>query len=259
MNEDAASAYLARMGYAGDRAPTIETLRALHRAHLHAVPFEDLDIHVGRPIRLDRDAFFRKVVGERRGGFCYELNGLFAELLGFLGYEVSLLSGRVAREGGGFGPEFDHLVLLVHAGGRWLADVGFGRSFHEPLPLDAPGDTEAEGALYWIAGDGGDERRVVSRRPGGEVRPEYAFTLAPHPLEAFAGMCDYHQTSPASHFTQNVLCTLPTARGRVTLSGRTLIETDGDERRETALADGDAVAAVLAERFGVRLPGPLRR
>jgi N-hydroxyarylamine O-acetyltransferase len=255
MNEDAVTAYLARIGYAGAREPTIEALRAIHRAHLHAVPFENLDIHIGRPIRLDREAFFRKIVGERRGGFCYELNGLFAELLVSLGFQVSLLSARVAREAGGFGPAFDHVALLVHAGGRWLADVGFGRSFHEPLAIDAPLDEEAEGFVYRVAGAGG-ELRVESRRAGSEARPEYAFTLDPQPLEAFAGMCEHHQTSPASHFTQKVVCTLPTPRGRVTLSGRALIETAGEERRETTL-DGDAVTAVLAERFAVHLPAAL--
>lgn len=256
MDAETAEAYLARIGHAGSRAPAIGTLRALHRAHLHAVPFENLDIHIGRPIRLDRRAFFRKIVGERRGGFCYELNGLFAELLAFLGFEVSLHSARVAHEAGGYGPEFDHLVLLVDAGGRWLADVGFGRSFHEPLSLDEPLEEEAEGVLYRVAGSG-DERRVESRRPGGEARPEYVFTLAPRPLEAFAGMCEHHQTSPGSHFTQKVICTLPTARGRVTLSGRALIETAGDERRETTL-DDDAVTAALAGHFGIHLPAPLR-
>jgi N-hydroxyarylamine O-acetyltransferase len=259
MNADATAAYLARIGVAGSRAPTIEALRALHRAHLHAVPFENLDIHIGRPIVLDREAFFRKIVGERRGGFCYELNGLFADLLSSLGFGVSLLSARVAHDAGGFGPDFDHLVLLVEAGptaGRWLADVGFGRSFHHPLALDAPLEEEAEGAFYRVVGEGG-ERRLESRRPGGEARPEYAFSLVPQPLEAFAGMCEHHQTSPDSHFTKNVVCTLPTARGRVTLGGRTLIETAGEERRETPLGDGAAVDAALADRFGVRLLAPL--
>lgn len=254
MNADAITAYLARIHCEGARAPSVETLRALHRAHLHAVPFENLDIHLGRPIRLDRDAFFRKIVGERRGGFCYELNGLFADLLSSLGFEVSLLSARVANATGGFGPEFDHLVLLVTAGGaRWIADVGFGRSFHEPLSLDAPADEEAEGVLYRVAG-AGDELRVESRPPGGDACPEYAFTLTSHPLSAFAAMCEYHQTSPASHFTQKIVCTRLTARGRVTLSGRVLIETSGDERRETPLDGDEAVAAALAERFDIHLP-----
>src|SRR4051794_25362765 len=100
MNDADAAAYLDRIRHTGSRAPTIEALRALHRAHLHAVPFENLDIHLGRPIRLDPGAFFRKIVGERRGGFCYELNGLFAELLAALGFEVSLLSARAADGAG---------------------------------------------------------------------------------------------------------------------------------------------------------------
>src|SRR5262245_27861823 len=124
-------AYLGRIGYTGSRAPTLEVLRALHRAHLYAVPFENLDIHAGRRIVLDQDALFQKVVTHRRGGFCYELNGLFAALLRKLGFDVTLLSGRVHNDGG-FGPEYDHMTLLVKLDGRWLADVGFGSSFHDP-------------------------------------------------------------------------------------------------------------------------------
>jgi N-hydroxyarylamine O-acetyltransferase len=255
MNEDDVAAYLARIRHAGSRAPTIETLRALHRAHLYAVPFENLDIHLGRPIRLDRAAFFRKIVGERRGGFCYELNGLFAALLAALGFEVSLLSARVAGDGGSFGPEFDHLMVLVTAGERWLVDVGFGRSFQDPLSLDAPRDEEAEGTLYRVV-PAGDAWHVASRSPGGEARAELAFTLAPHPLEAFAEMCAHHQTSPTSPFTRKRVCSLPTAIGRLTLTGRSLVETVGSERRETTIEDS-AVATVLADRFGIRLPRPL--
>jgi len=249
-----AEGYLARIGYTGGRAPTVDTLRALHRAHLHAVPFENLDVHLGRPIVLDLRALFRKVVDERRGGFCYELNGLFGELLAFLGFEVSLLSARVAHQGGGFGPEFDHLVLLVTgatAGGRWLADVGFGRSFHEPLSLDAGLEEAAEGRVYRVE-HGSDAWRVESRQPGGESQAEYAFTLTPHPFDAFAGMCEYHQTSPASHFTQKVVCSLPGAGGRRTLSGHTLIEVAGEVRRETPL-DDDARAQALQSHFGIHV------
>src|SRR5689334_21580804 len=106
-------AYLHRIGYHGGLEPTAANLRDLHRAHRVAVPFENLDIHVGRPIVLDQDALFDKIVTRRRGGFCYELNGLFAVLLRALGFDVALLSAGVARADGGFGPEFDHLTLLV--------------------------------------------------------------------------------------------------------------------------------------------------
>src|SRR5579863_765040 len=103
------SAYLARIGYAGSTAPTVETLRALHHTHLLTVPFENLDIALGRAIALDEDALVRKLVEQRRGGFCYELNGAFAALLRALGFRVTLLAARVSRESGGESPEFDHL------------------------------------------------------------------------------------------------------------------------------------------------------
>lgn len=142
MNVDA---YLDRIGYAGPRAPEAATLRALHRAHLLAVPFENLDIALGRPLALDEAALFDKIVRRGRGGFCYELNSLFAALLRALGFDVALLSARVLTDGQP-GPEFDHMTLLVQrpadAGApgpqRCLADVGFGASFLEPLPPDSP-------------------------------------------------------------------------------------------------------------------------
>ena len=123
-------AYLDRIGYTGTPDATIETLRALHVAHLLSVPFENLDIHLGRTIVLDESHLFEKIVRQRRGGFCYELNGLFAGMLRALGFRVTMLSAGVARKSGGFGPEFDHMTLTVDVGEeQWLADVGFGDGF----------------------------------------------------------------------------------------------------------------------------------
>src|SRR5215208_3894293 len=110
MNVDA---YLKRINYSGPLAPAAETLRALQVAHLLAVPFENLSIHACEPILLEEDALFTKIVDRRRGGFCYELNGLFAGLLRALGFDVAMLAAGVARPGGGFGPDFDHMTLLV--------------------------------------------------------------------------------------------------------------------------------------------------
>jgi len=124
-----APAYLARIAYAGPTPPTIDTLRSIHRAHLQTVPFENLDIALGRTIVVDEDATVRKIVEQHRGGFCYEMNGAFAALLRALGFRVTLLSARVARPQGGEGPEFDHLTLRVDLEEPWLADVGFGESF----------------------------------------------------------------------------------------------------------------------------------
>ena len=132
MNVDA---YLARIGFLGPTPHSAETLRALHVSHMRTVPFENLDIWLGRPIVCDQERFLHKIINLRRGGFCYELNGAFAALLRALGFSVTLLSGRVAREDGTASPEFDHLALRVDLEEPWLADVGFGDSFLEPLRL----------------------------------------------------------------------------------------------------------------------------
>lgn len=130
------SAYLERLDYRGPINVSAETLRALHVAHLLTVPFENLDIHLGRPIVLDEKALFAKIVRQRRGGFCYELNGMFAWLLRQLGFEVETLQAGVALEGGGVGPDFDHMTLHVRLDEEWLADIGFGDSFLEPILID---------------------------------------------------------------------------------------------------------------------------
>jgi arylamine N-acetyltransferase len=108
-----------------------------------AVPFENLDISLGRKIICDESRFLHKIVNERRGGFCYEMNGAFAELLRALGFKVTLLSARVSGGDGSEGPEFDHLALRVDLDQPWLADVGFGDSFVEPLLLE-PGLEQAQ-------------------------------------------------------------------------------------------------------------------
>ena len=245
-------AYLQRIGHAGPLAPTAETLRALHQAHLQAVPFENLDIHLRRPIVLDEAAFFRKIVGARRGGFCYELNGLFAVLLRALGFDVTLLSARVARPDGGYGPEFDHLLLLIALEERWLVDVGFGEVFREPLRLDEPGEQAQPGGVYRLTHDG-DDWTYWSRDPAQGWQVQYRFTLQPRQLADFAEMCRYQQTSPQSHFTQKRICSLATPAGRVTVSGTRLILAENGQREERELTSEAEYESVLREYFGIDL------
>jgi N-hydroxyarylamine O-acetyltransferase len=248
-------AYLQRINYAGPLDPSIETLAGLHQAHLLAVPFENLDIHLGRPIIPDEAAFFRKIVEERRGGFCYELNGLFAALLRELGFDVTLLSARVARESGGFGPEFDHLTLLVQLEERWLADVGFGDCFREPLRLDEQGEQCQRMGSYRLAKEGiGWVLWELSKEAGWQ--PQYQFTLQPRRLADFAGMCHYQQTSPESHFTQKRVCSLATPEGRVTLSDSRLIVSQNGQREQRELSSQAEVESALRSWFGVEYPRP---
>ncbi|MFN7974234.1 MAG: arylamine N-acetyltransferase [Acidobacteriota bacterium] len=250
-----ATNYLDRMRYRGSLDPSLETLRALHRHHMYAVPFENLDIPA-RPIVLSLPSLYAKIVEGRRGGFCYECNALFAWLLRSLDFEVTMVSARVASQSGGFGPDFDHMALVVSArdrGGRWLADVGFGDSFVEPLDLDHPGRQDQLSGTYAVAPAPGGRETMRCRRDDGTWEDAYLFDRTPRRIEDFEAMCRHHQTSPESPFTRKRVCSLAVPGGRVTLSDDRLIVTRGSEREETVLADGE-IASCLAERFGVVLP-----
>lgn len=248
------AAYLQRIHYGGSLEPTSSTLQTLHAAHMLSVPFENLNIHQGCPILLDETSLFEKIVVQRRGGFCYELNGLFAAFLRALGFEVTLLSASVARASGGFGPEFDHLTLLVGIPGHsetYLADVGFGDSFLLPLSfVEGLEQTQNPGSYRLLQAD--NHWDMQQRNEQGEWEAQYRFTLQPRELADFTNMCHFHQTSPESGFTQGRVCTLATPGGRITVSDTKLIITAGKEKTERAMAEGEFQQA-LQEYFGIVL------
>jgi N-hydroxyarylamine O-acetyltransferase len=238
--------YLARIGVERGAG-----LAELQEAHLRRVPFENLSIHLGERIVLDQERLVSKVVGGR-GGFCYELNGAFAALLGALGYRVSLLSAQVYSAGDVLGPPFDHLALLVELDrSPWLVDVGFGQFARHPLQLDVRTpqvDPDGEFVVSEV------EPGWVDVRANGTL--EYRLELRPRRLVDFGPTCWYHQTSPDSHFTRSVTCSRLTETGRITLAGQRLIRTEGGQRTETRL-DRDELLAVYREQFGIvldRLP-----
>ena len=149
------ASYLARIGVPRPPGLDAETLRDLHRAHLVAVPFENLNIHLGEPISLHEADLIDKIAGRRRGGFCYELNGAFGCLLEWLGARVRRVSARVYGGDGGLGPPFDHLALLVwlpDGTGPWLADVGFGSHSTYPLLADARAGQPDPGGRFLLTG-----------------------------------------------------------------------------------------------------------
>jgi N-hydroxyarylamine O-acetyltransferase len=244
-------AYLERINYQGPLAPTAEVLRDLQVAHLLAVPFENLSIHANEPIVLEDAALFAKIVEARRGGFCYEANGLFAALLRELGFEVAMLSAGVTNGEGGFGPDFDHLALMVSLEQRWLVDVGFGDSFREPLLLDERGEQAQGSRAYRILPE--DTHLILMQRDDGDQwQAQYRFTLQPFGYSDYMEMCRFHETSPESHFTQGRICTLATPDGRVTLSEMRLITTsEKGERQEQTLQSKEEYAAMLREHFGI--------
>jgi len=245
-------AYLRRIEYDGPRQPSAATLRALHRQHLFTVPFENLDIPLRNPIRLDLAQLYNKIVLRRRGGFCYELNGLFGELLTAMGFRVHMLSARVREADGSFGPEFDHMLLRVELEEPWLADVGFGDSFLNPFVLRAGGASEVNGRRYTVV-PLDDEWQLVREDVTGRV-PQYRFRDVPRRLSDYAGMCHFHQTSPDSHFTKSWTCSRATPDGRITLANRRLIVTRGSNREERLLATEAEVRDCLRDHFGIKFP-----
>jgi N-hydroxyarylamine O-acetyltransferase len=244
--------YLVRINYSGPTNPSVETLRAIHHAHLQAVQFENLDISLGRKIVTDEDAILNKIVVLHRGGFCYELNGAFAALLRALGFRVTLLSARVARQGGGEGAEFDHMALQVDLNEPWLADVGFGDSFLDPLRL-TPDIEQTDPAATFRLMQSGERLQLERSVPDGRWRRQYSFTVQPRSLADFAGMCHYHQISPESHFTQNRICTRATAEGRITLSEMRLVVASKGNREEHILSTEDERNEMLLQHFGITL------
>ena len=247
-------AYLERINYRGSLVSWAETLRALQVAHLLSVPFENLSIHAGQPILLEDDALFSKIVTNRRGGFCYEANGLFAALLRALGFDVEMLSAEVANAAGEFGPDFDHMALMVQLERRWLVDVGFGDSFLEPLLLDECDEQRQGSRAYQIIPDG-NYLVVMRREKGEEWKAQYRFTLRPYTFADYAEMCRYHQTSPESHFTRSRICSRATEQGRITLSDMRFITTSNSGgqqvRQERTLTSEKEYADVLREHFGI--------
>lgn len=246
-----ATAYLSRIRYTGPVEPSIETLRQLHRRHMETVPFENLDIALKRPIDVEEDASIAKIVERHRGGFCYELNGAFAALLRALGFRVTLLSARVARQDGSYGAEFDHLALRVDLDEAWLADVGFGDGFVEPLLMKTDLEQQQDVGAFRIVAEAAF--LLQRQQPDGHWKPEFAFTLTPHRLADFRDRCRYHQTSPESSFTQKRICSRLTPDGRITLSELNLIVTKDGKREERLLVSEDDWRAALQQHFEIVL------
>ena len=245
-------AYLKRIRHQGPIKPTLATLCRIHRTHLLTVPFENLDIALGRKIVCEEASFVRKIVDHRRGGFCYEANGAFAALLRGLGFEVTLLSARVPREDGTETPEFDHMTLRVDLDKPWLADVGFGDCFLEPLRLQ-PGPEQLQDGQKFRIREEGKSCHVERAQPDGSWKGEYTFSLISRRLEEFAPMCHYHQTSPESPFTRKRICSRATREGRITLADRKLIITRLGNREEKVLESEEAWEAALQKYFQIVL------
>ena len=245
-------AYLARIRYRGDRQPTLATLQALHLAHATRIPFENLDILLGRPIRIDLDSLQEKLVFARRGGYCFEQNTLFAGVLRAFGFEPTLLAARV-RFGTTRVLPRTHMVLKVQSeGAEWLVDVGFGAAgLLQPVRF---GDSKEARQFAWTY-------RLV-RSAGHWVLQSfredawtdlYAFTLEPQLPVDFEVANHYVSTHPQSRFVRALTVQQVMPEERKTLVDRELaIERSAGIERRTI--DDDALLDVLVQTFGLSFP-----
>ena len=250
LSGDELDRYFARVGYTRGRQPTLDTLVALHPAHLLAIPYENLDIHLGRTVTLDPDAMFEKLVDQRRGGWCCEMNGVFGRVLETLGFEVRYVSGAVGRATRGWKAQGNHLVLIVTRDRRWIADVGFGDGFLTPLLLEV--GSYRQGFLQYRVTRDGPRWRVHNHEYGGA--DGFDFTLTPRALDSFASSCRELQTSPDSSFVQTTVVERIVPDGLVMLRGAVLKHVTAAGVTEHRVQDGAEYVRLLEERFGLVLP-----
>jgi N-hydroxyarylamine O-acetyltransferase len=250
------AAYRERVGYGGDFVPTGEALAALHLAHATHIPFENLDILLGKPIRLDLPSLEEKMVRGGRGGYCFEQNLLFAAVLEQLGFTVERLAARV-RAGARRVTPRNHMLLLASAGGEtWLADVGFGAEgplapvpFH---PLQS-GEEVRQGAwTYRVRPEGA--LWVLEARRDQDWEDLYAFSREPQETVDYELASYYTSTHPDSPFVRTLTAQLGSPEERRTLRGRDLVLDRGDAVTRRTITDDEEILAVLAESFGLRLP-----
>ncbi|MBW2412427.1 MAG: arylamine N-acetyltransferase [Deltaproteobacteria bacterium] len=247
-----------RIGYSGATRPTLATLKTLQLAFLLKVPFENLDIHFGRRIKLSSQNLYKKIVSNNRGGFCYECNILFSDLLKALGFRVDYLSARMATEND-TGPEFDHMALRVRLDHDYLVDVGNGQSCREPLRIDGTNSASSEGYVY-RAGSYNRGLALFYRQADEEWMPRFIFTLKPRQRSEFSDRCDYHQTSPDSIFTRQRLVTMAAPEGRISLIDMQLVITNRAEKHESVIYSEDQYDQILKHNFGIEITDhPLRQ
>jgi len=249
--------YLQRINYNGDISPIATTFHDLHLAHVQTVPFENLDIQLGYPIVLELPALFEKIVIRRRGGFCYELNWLFAWLLQELGFSVTLLA---ASEYIDEKPDIEtHFLLQVECPAdpltpstSWLSDVGYGDTFREPLRLDKLGTEQVE-RLHVYRIDQADGYYILWRRNhSGQWKKQLRINMRPREFPDFEPMCRYHSTSPESFFTKHLLCTLVTPGGRITIYDHKFIVTEY-AKRQNRIINYFKYRSILKKQFGIDL------
>lgn len=241
--------YLIRINFKGKIQSDLETLRLLQKAHLYNIPFENLDIHYNTAIKLESPYVLNKILNSNRGGYCYELNGIFCFLLRALGFNAIMVSARVSDGKGGWGEEFDHLTIVVKLNDLWLSDVGFGDSFIEPLKIELDTVQKDLNGFYKIVSHEEEYLKLMKSENGSDYSDEYIFKLTDRKWDEFNGMNNYHQTSHESHFTKKRICSIATKNGRISLSDDKLTITENKNKTIMEISNEIEFKEKLLEYF----------
>lgn len=248
------AAYLRRIGFAGGPRPDLPTLRALHLAHATHIPFENLDIQMGLPIRLDLGSLQAKLVQRRRGGYCFEQNGLFLAVLREVGFDVIPCEARVRRGATTLLPR-THMLLLVRLEGlRWLCDVGFGgEGLLHPLPLDGQAHVQFLHRYRVVEETVGEPLNVLQCLQAGDWMDLYAFRAEERFPVDYEMANHYTSTHPESRFLTTLTAQLPGPEVRRILRNRAYAEIRGEAIEGRELAP-EEVIPLLREAFGLEVP-----
>lgn len=242
--------YLKRISYDDILNPDLVTLFRLHQAHVFAVPFEDLDIHLGIPIKLELDALYKKVVEGYRGGFCYELNTLFCQFLKQLGYDSTIIAAQISNQGE-LGPACDHMALWVKLEADWLVDVGFGDLFIRPIEIKSD-VIQFDGFNYFMVKQLASKTFSLWMSPDGiAFNEKYVFHLVEVPTDDFQEPCYLKQISKDSYFFKHVVCTKPTLHGRKTLFNDKLTIREHTQKRVILLTGKSDMIQLLKGEFAI--------
>jgi N-hydroxyarylamine O-acetyltransferase len=250
-------AYLARIGHRAPAAADAATLASLHLAHATHIPFENLDILLGRPIRLDAASLVAKLVHGRRGGYCFEQNLLFAHALATVGFDVTMLAARVRYRTTRTLPRTHMLLAVDVEGAPYLADVGFGgEGLLLPVPLAGDGEATQFAWRYRLRHDG--RERVLQAQGDEGWHDLYAFAMEPQLAVDFEVANHYVSTHPDSRFVRTLAAQLPGPEIRRTLRNRTYVVERGPKTEARTLETDVAILDTLEREFGLALPAGTR-
>ncbi len=244
--------YLDRIGVEREKISIDEiSLWELHEKHLLSIPFEDLDIHSNISIILNINSIFDKVVRGNRGGFCYELNYLFCNLLREIGFEAHFISSRIYSDKGILGPEFDHMSIVVTLKDKWLLDVGYGDLFIRPVKIENHSKSKDWFKSYRIDAIEKNKYLLSESLDGKAFSKKYQFSTESKEIEDFEEQCQFKQKSKDSYFVKNLICTLPNPTGRKTVLNNQFIERKNELRTVTEIKGRIEMISILRNSFNI--------